>query len=225
MDAAFKNTWALHWMTASGGLEEFQKRISIEIEKAFATLEIFAPPPRLDILLDRSEHIIPEIGMLGRAHNSRLFSLNFDPTNPNFTPNLSAGTLQRQLLHEIHHCIRMAGPGYGWQLGEALVSEGLAGHFVNHLMSTQPEPWETAITFNDLQANSPSTTELQSCTYNHANWFFGQGDLPRWLGYSLGFELVRLWREAVKPVTPAQWFNTPSTEILIIGKEAGLIRD
>ena len=26
--------------------------------------------------------------------------------------------------------------------------------------------------------------------YNHEAWFFGRGDLPRWLGYSLGFRLV-----------------------------------
>lgn len=225
MDATFKDIWFLHWLTASGGLEEFQQRISIEIAEAFRTLEHFVSPPKLDILLDRSKHTIPEIGILGQAHNNMLFSLNFDPGNPNLRPNLINGTLQRQLLHEIHHCMRMAGPGYGWTLGEALVSEGLAGHFVQYLMNTPSELWEHAVNIDVLKAHRPSVAELQSIDYNHAEWFFGRGHIPRWLGYSIGFEFVRLWRETIRPVTQDQWINTPSNEILAIGQEAGLIRD
>ncbi|WP_094540419.1 DUF2268 domain-containing putative Zn-dependent protease [Brucella grignonensis] len=225
MDAPFKDIWFLHWLTASGGLEEFQEHISIEIAEAFRTLEHFVLPPKFDTLLDRSIHVIPEIGILGRAHNSMLFSLNFDPENPNFKPSLIDGTLQRQLLHETHHCMRMAGPGYGWTLGEALVSEGLAGHFVQYLMNTPSELWESAVNIDVLNAHRPSVAELQSTDYNHAEWFFGRGRFPRWLGYSMGFELVRLWRETVQPATQAQWINTPSNEILTIGKEGGLIRD
>lgn len=225
MDSAFKDIWLLHWLTASGGLKEFQQRIDVEIAEAFRTLERFVSPPKLDILLDRSKHIIPEIGILGRAHNSTLFSLNFDPENPNLKPSLTNGTLQRQALHEIHHCMRMAGPGYGWTLGEALVSEGLAGNFVQHLMNSPPEPWERAVDIDRLSVHRPTVADLQSPDYNHAEWFFGRGKFPRWLGYSMGFELVRLWRETVRPETQAQWIDTPSHEILAIGREAGLIRD
>ncbi|MGK9085293.1 DUF2268 domain-containing protein [Brucella intermedia] len=225
MDSIFKDTWFLHWLTASGGLEEFEQPIFIEITAAFRTLEHFVSPPKLDILLNRSKHIIPEIGILGRSHNSMLFSLNFDPDNPNLKPSLTNGTLQRQLLHEIHHCMRMAGPGYGWTLGEALVSEGMAGHFVQHLMNTPPELWERAVPIDRLKVHCPTVAELQSTDYDHAEWFFGRGEIPRWLGYSMGFELVRLWRETVRPETQDQWINTPSSEILAIGEKAGLIKD
>lgn len=225
MDSVFKDAWFLHWLTASDGLEEFEQPIFIEIAEAFRTLEHFVSPPKLDILLDRSKYIIPEIGILGRAHNSTLFSLSFDPDNPNLKPSLTNGTLQRQLLHEIHHCMRMAGPSYGWTLGEALVSEGMAGHFVQHLMNTPPELWERAVHIDRLKEHRPTIAELQSTDYDHAEWFFGRGKFPRWLGYSMGFELVRLWRETVRPGTPDQWINTPSSEILAIGEKAGLIRD
>ncbi|NKB83366.1 DUF2268 domain-containing protein [Ochrobactrum grignonense] len=192
MDAPFKDIWFLHWLTASGGLEEFQEHISIEIAEAFRTLEHFVLPPKFDTLLDRSIHVIPEIGILGRAHNSMLFSLNFDPENPNFKPSLIDGTLQRQLLHETHHCMRMAGPGYGWTLGEALVSEGLAGHFVQYLMNTPSELWESAVNIDVLNAHRPSVAELQSTDYNHAEWFFGRGRFPvglviQWGSNSCGF--------------------------------------
>ena len=181
-------------------------------------------PPSLDILLDRSNHIIPELGLLGKAHHSSLFSLFCDPNNPAFEDSLVSGAVQRQALHEVHHCMRMAGPGYGWTLGEALVSEGLAGHFVNHLMSTPPEPWESAIDRETLMQYLPAAVELQSSNYNHATWFFGSGNLPRWLGYSLGFELVRLWRAASQPKTSEEWINTPATKILVVCKTAGLIQ-
>jgi hypothetical protein len=225
MSSAFNDTWSLHWLTASGGVEEFKQRISSDIDEAFKTLKRFTPPPRLDIVLDRSQHTIPEIGILGHAHTCTLFSLNFDPNNPNFKASLTHGALQRHILHEVHHCMRMAGPGYGWSLGEVLVSEGLAGHFVNHLISTPPEPWEHAINPETLQTKYPTKTELQSSDYNHDNWFFGRGHLPRWLGYTLGFELVRLWRESVNPKTHDQWINTPSSDILAVSQNAGLIRD
>lgn len=32
--------------------------------------------------------------------------------------------------------------------------------------------------------------EWESTDDNHEVWFFGSGDLPRWLGYSFGFRLV-----------------------------------
>ncbi|NKC27948.1 hypothetical protein HED52_05530 [Ochrobactrum ciceri] len=35
----------------------------------------------------------------------------------------------------------------------------------------------------------------------------------------MGFELVRLWRETVRPETQDQWINTPSSEILAIGEK------
>nr|WP_274517589.1 DUF2268 domain-containing putative Zn-dependent protease [Pseudomonas sp. GM18] len=64
--------------------------------------------------------------------------MTLDPDNPNLLPSLRTGTLHRQIVHEVHHCLRIAGPGYGWTLGEALVSEGLAGQFVRHLLGKRP---------------------------------------------------------------------------------------
>ena len=58
-----------------------------------------------------------------------MFSMTLDPDNPNFAASLEGGAVHRHIVHEVHHCLRMAGPGYGWTLGEALVSEGLAGQF------------------------------------------------------------------------------------------------
>ncbi len=40
---------------------------------------------------------------------------------------LDDGAFRRTIAHVVHRCLRMAEPGYGRTLGEALVSQGLAG--------------------------------------------------------------------------------------------------
>jgi hypothetical protein len=101
--------------------------------------------------------------------------LALDPDNPNFTVCLGDGTLRRQVAHEVHHCLRMGGPGYGRTLSEALVSEGLAGHFTRRLFDNPPEPWECAVDDEVLHAHRPDKETPSAKWYNHAEWFFGTG--------------------------------------------------
>lgn len=112
-----------------------------------------------------------------------------DPGNPALHSNADR-SLERMFAHELHHAARWDGPGYGSSLCEALVSEGLAGHFVLELFGGAPEPWEQLpegeIRFHATHAGQ----DWDRANYNHDAWFFGRGNLPRWLGYSLGFRLV-----------------------------------
>jgi hypothetical protein len=107
------------------------------------------------------------------------------------------GDLRRTVAHEVHHCLRMAGPGYGWTLGEALVSEGLAGRFVSRLFGSPSESWECAVSDEERRANLPDNTTLLSTGHDHLAWFFGFGGChPRWLGYTLGYRIVGDWLDA-----------------------------
>uniref|UniRef100_UPI000B02FDB5 DUF2268 domain-containing putative Zn-dependent protease n=1 Tax=Methylobacterium sp. CCH5-D2 TaxID=1768765 RepID=UPI000B02FDB5 len=127
-------SWQLHWLEASGDLGPWRATIAEEVEIARIAVAGVLPVPPLDILVQRLPgEAIPETGTTGRALRESLFSLTIDPDNPNFARSLRDGDLHRTVAHEAHHCMRMAGPGYGWTLGEALVSEGLAGRFVNRL--------------------------------------------------------------------------------------------
>lgn len=94
------------------------------------------------------------------------------------------------LAHELHHSSRWDGPGYGKTLGEALVSEGLAGHFAQEVYGAAPEPWEQLPVSTLRPHLSKAKAEWRSDEYNHGGWFFGSQDLPQWLGYSLGYQLV-----------------------------------
>jgi uncharacterized protein YjaZ len=103
-----------------------------------------------------------------------MFAMTVDPDKPIFIRSLSDGALHRQIVHEVHHCRRMAGPGYGYTLGEALVSEGLAGQFLHPLLGTEPEVWERAVTPEALQAAFPGAEELTSMFYDHSAGFSAQ---------------------------------------------------
>jgi hypothetical protein len=216
--------WTLHWLEASGSLAELKPALVGEFEAAHRSLAALLDPPRLDILVQRRRgEVIREIGLLGRAYRDTLFSLTVDPDNSNFASSLIDGAVRRQILHEVHHCLRMGGPGYGRTLGEALVSEGLAGRFVEWLMDSPPEPWERAITLGTLRAAPVQATVLASATYNHAAWFFGSGEHPRWLGYTLGYEMVGCWLSEAVEVDGSNWVNVPATTVIQAAKRGGLV--
>lgn len=208
--------WQLHWLEAEGGLQDWQGQIVSEIETARDVIARLVAIPRLDILLQRVKGaVIPEIGMLGRAYRKSLLSITFDPSNRNFSACVSNGTLCRQVAHEVHHCLRMAGPGYGRSLGEALVSEGLAGQFVSMLFGSPPEPWECAVDDTVLCANLPDPAVLSAGGYDHAAWFFGTDrDRPRWFGYTLGYRLVGLWLDRVNNVDGPTWVSVSAATVL-----------
>ncbi|MCA1444576.1 hypothetical protein I6F07_31215 [Ensifer sp. IC4062] len=211
--------WRIHWLEAEGDLKRWRDPIIAGVDEARRAVSRVLPPPALDILVQQQPgKVIPEIGMVGFAYRSSLFSLTIDLDNPNLTRCLSDGTLVRQLVHEAHHCLRMAGPGYGRSLGEALVSEGLAGQFVRELIGNPPEPWECAVDDEALCRNLPVEAALSSTDYDHAAWFFGTGGKrPRWLGYTLGYKLVGHWLRKASPITPATWINVPASVVLAAG--------
>ncbi|WP_191061192.1 DUF2268 domain-containing putative Zn-dependent protease [Geminicoccus harenae] len=213
--------WELHWLEAEGNLQSWKDLIISGVETARDTVSRIIPPPRLDILVQpQPGRVIPEIGMVGFAHRKSLFSLSIDPENPNLSRCLTDGTLARQVAHEVHHCVRIAGPGYGRTLGEALVSEGLAGRFVRELFGNSPEPWECAVDVETLRKNLPDEAELSSTNYDHAAWFFGaSGKRPRWLGYTLGYELVGNWLRKSPPAEASVWIDVPAQVVLGVGLE------
>lgn len=121
--------------------------------------------------------------------------------------------MARAVLHEAHHCLRMAGPGYGTTLEEALVSEGLAGRFVVEALGTEPESWERIMPPEEALRHLPGPEALGDAGYDHGEWFFGTGALPRWLGYTLGYAVVGRWM-AVTPPEARDWAAVPAAEVL-----------
>lgn len=209
-------SWQLHWLEASGDLRPWRETIAEEVEIARRAVAGVLPVSPLDILVQRlPDAVIPETGTTGQAHRGNLFSLTLDPGNPNFERSLREGGLRRTVAHEVHHCMRMTGPGYGWTLGEALVSEGLAGRFVSHLFGSPPEPWECAVSDEVLKAHLPDNPTLLSNGHDHRAWFFGVGGrYPRWLGYTLGYRIAGDWLGTAPGVGGRTWVDVPAHAVI-----------
>lgn len=180
---------SLHIVNARHQLSGIADWLSERLFDAFALSAKHLPLLDTDVILRAGKAVIQEKGHLGYAPESGLIYVTVDPENPALRANRSQ-SLERMLAHELHHSSRWDGPGYGKTLGEALVSEGLAGHFAEEAYGGEREPWErlSASTLRPFCLKAQS--DWQSADYNHDEWFFGSQKIPAWVGYSIGYELV-----------------------------------
>ena len=146
----------------------------------------------MDVVLHRNpSFVIPETGVCGYAPTANLVEISLDPNNKNFVSCFSM-ELAATLVHELHHCMRWRGPGYGKTLREAIITEGLAQNFEAEYRGAPPF---YAVSLRDDQLKEmrvKSQIDLDSQSYIHADWFFGSETrgIPRHTGYSLGYEIV-----------------------------------
>lgn len=212
------SNWEVHWLEAEGSLRDWRGVISEKIDAAEVAVSRLVPSCHLDILVQRGSEVIPQIGLVGFTHRKSLFSLVVDPDNPNFAASMADDTLTRMAIHEVHHCLRMGGTGYGRTLGDSLVSEGLAGQFVRALIGSPPEEWERALAIGELKQHLPDDDELASTDYGHEVWFYGAGgSKPMWLGYTLGYELVGAWLSKKRPADAEGWTSVLTEDVLSVG--------
>ncbi len=140
---------------------------------------------KIDILIiDAPSSTIPEIGVGGYTPSSNVVYINIDPSKKILEKNLYMG-----MLHEIHHAVRWRNPGYGETLKEALLTEGLATLFEEECSGETPIYATVRITKDQI---GMANKELNSKKYNHIEWFItGNNDVPRWFGYSYGYQLAK----------------------------------
>ncbi|BEV16645.1 hypothetical protein HBDW_34330 [Herbaspirillum sp. DW155] len=135
-------TITLHFLDARARLTPLRPWISEALLQTHARASALLPLLPLDVVIQAGNEVVPEKGLLGHASRPGFIQLIVDPDHPQLLLNQNA-SLQRMFAHELHHAARWDGPGYGSTLGEALVSEGMAGHFAQELLGGDPEPWET----------------------------------------------------------------------------------
>lgn len=166
------------------------------------------------VVRDAPELVIPELGIGGVAPDAHTVLLTVDPEHERFAGSL-ATELPGALAHELHHVARHRGPGYGRTLFEVIVSEGLADHFSIEVTGRAPPPWTVALSPEEhARMAQLARREYDSAGYEHRFWFFGNEErqMPRWTGYSLGFELVGRYLERHPQASAAQLASAPAAE-------------
>lgn len=181
----------LHILRASGRLETFLTTIR-EIETNYIPLvcrELNLSDVDI-VICDDADRVIPETGVGGWANHAHLLMVYIDPDSNSLKERLS-DELKSTLAHELNHVARWRHVGYKYTLLESMISEGLADHFDVSFNGGAPRPWNTALDEEQLTHYLEEARSVwNDHQYDHAAWFFGSGQIPRWTGYALGFKLV-----------------------------------
>lgn len=175
--------WSLHFLNARHQLTPIMSEARAAAHEAVALGSAHVDLPRFDLVLRAGSEVVPEWGIGGEAPAPGVIEITVN-TARLFDPAL----LIRSIVHQMHHLIRWAGPGYGKSLGEGLVSEGLAGHFVLQVLGGKPDPWDA--TAPSAGAARRAMSEWSRLGYDHGEWFLGKGKIRKWSGHGLGHRLI-----------------------------------
>lgn len=194
--------WHVHYVNARGKLDGLKPHVEAALQDVYPRMSKVCEPPVVDILVEAvwNSSVIPERGHMGYG-NEDLVTLWLAPEHPKLAENLGQ-PLSRTVAHEMNHVMRFRSAGGTKTLGDLLVSEGLAGQFVKELFGSEPEPWEQALSRSKLRQYIPRAAEHFESDASRSSkeidineWMFGTGALPRWLGYTLGYEIVGQYLE------------------------------
>lgn len=181
--------WQVHYLDAHGRVAPLKDAVEAALADAEARIREVCTPPVVDIIVRTvpDNWVIPEKGYAGYC-SGEVVEIRLAPEHPKFAENLGV-PLSQMIAHEMHHAMRIQ--SCGQTFGDALVTEGLAGRFVEELFGNAPEPRECALSREELSGHVPLALSLfESHEFDHMEWMYGTGRLPRWLGYTLGYELV-----------------------------------
>lgn len=187
-----------------------KKRYPLQIDEVISSCskkvkEIF-PLNEVDVVVVIGKS---EIGIHGNSfyEDTILIIIDSNYDGKDFVEKLSS-----TYFHELHHLARIATVGYGETLEEAIVTEGLALAMEREMGYTTSyhqfeNPSELSLVLQEFEK------ERHKKYYDHNQWFFGEGRLPKWSGYKLGYYFVSKYFETSDKKS-SNSFSTPAEAIL-----------
>ncbi len=174
--------WQVHFLNARHALTGVMPEIRAAVAESVALVASHAELPDFDVVV-RAEDGIPDWGVLAHSPAPGVVELALSPSR------FDSALVIRRMVRALFLILRGDRPGYGRSLGEALVSEGLAGHFVQAVLGGRPDPWDaTPLTAGVAKR---AMTEWAWLDYDRALWFEGRGNIRKWAGYATPAEALR----------------------------------
>lgn len=195
----------VHFMDVNGHLHGLKDRLASSIESTYKKASDVIPLDSIDIAVRATDYVIPESGDFGVCYPG-FITLAIDLQHAAYKHHLEH-SIAKLVAHELNHASRFNHPGLGFHLGEQLVSEGLACMFARELCHSEPEPWEQLTAKTVAPFITPALKAWNAPHYNHAEWFLGAGNIPRWTGYTLGSMIVLNYLKEHKGTSAASLTN------------------
>jgi len=214
-----KNNINLYILNASGKLIPYVKEIEDAFNEAVIKIIKKIPVSNVDVVVvDNPLSVIPEIGIGGHAMSANYVVVSLDHEFNNLKKTLKLNLVDT-LAHELCHAVRWQAIGYPYNnLLEALITEGLADHFANEITKTKNlQPWDKALISEQVKIFLKKVKgEYFNKNYIHHEWFFGseKKGIPRWTGYTIGFNLVGEYLKKNPDKKPSQLHDLPAEKFI-----------
>ncbi len=159
----------------------------------------------------------PETGESGYTPSKDWIHLYIDPKRKKKElNNIINNIIPATVYHEMSHASRWQYVGYGIRLLDAIVTEGLASVFAEEQWSKFKAPWcnfskkELKKLLNIIKKRNRENDKK----YNHSEWFYGTGNIPRWAGYKLGSYIIHSFRKNNKNIAWKELSMMGTNEII-----------
>lgn len=209
----------IHILSESKHIGPYVDQLKSITESTIVLVKKLLPIKDIDIVIyENPIAVISEVGGIGGfTPNANTIFISLDPLNINFKKAIS-NELTFVLAHELHHTIRWQKPVATDMLLEALVFEGMAEKFAMEVTGrSKPSPWAQALTVEQKAVVlEKARKEWKLPSYDNALWFFGSNPdlIPRWAGYTIGYDLVRKYLEA-HPLSSASTLVQEDAELFV----------
>jgi uncharacterized protein YjaZ len=201
-----------HVPNSAGRLDRHLGLISAAFESSARSARDLLGADGIDVLfIDAPDEVIPEWGIGGSTYGPHVIIAALDPE----FAGISQEHLVSTLVHEFHHAMRWRGPGCGGDLGDMLVSEGLAQLFEEEVLGAPPMYSQVQITADEI---AQAYRELHQQPFSQAKWFFGAEGMTRMFGYAYGYRICRDYARSTAQ-RASELVNVPTPAVL---RAAGL---
>jgi uncharacterized protein YjaZ len=162
------------------------------------------------------ERTIPRLGMSGAVPDDKHIYILLNPAHPKFNEAINIHIVQT-IPHEFHHVLRYRTVGYGRNLFESMISEGLASHFAMQVCKIDTPEYCKALSTEQFKEWKEKAEKMWfDSNFDHLEWFVGlKGTIPKNAGYTIGFRMVSDYLKRHPGETAASLYKTPADSFLV----------
>ena len=191
-----------------------EKSARLALKEASELFE-YRKPVEVVIFSSMPEIVIPELGIGGHSLSQGDIVVDIDFIRKDIKKIIQK-ELPSTILHEVSHVVRgsIIKDPYATLL-DSFVTEGIASYIEKHSYMNQVPYIKSIKNEEVLLKKAKKVFNKKNYTWkDHSEWFFGEGKLPRWIGYRLGYLIVSSYMGNNKDISVADLTRMKAIEIL-----------